>query len=57
MRVTGDKKKDSALKEEIYNKYIKGKYNVLFVLDDRQKVVDKWRELGLTCLQVNSGNF
>jgi len=27
------------------------------VIDDRQKVVDMWRSLGLTCLQVAPGDF
>ena len=57
MRPAGDRRKDAILKKEIYDTHIKGKYNILFVLDDRQKVVEKWRELGLTCLQVNLGNF
>ena len=30
---------------------------VVCVFDDRQKVVDMWRELGLTCMQVAPGNF
>ncbi|TAK59507.1 hypothetical protein [Methylobacter sp.] len=33
-----------------------GKGRILFVLDDRQKVVDTWRALGLTCFQVASYN-
>ena len=27
------------------------------VFDDRQKVVDMWREIGLPCMQVAPGNF
>ena len=27
------------------------------VFDDRQKVVDMWREIGLTCMQVAPGKF
>lgn len=49
--------KDDLVKEEIYNTYIKGKYNILFCLDDRNRVVDKLRSLGLTVLQVADGNF
>ena len=30
---------------------------VLFVLEDRNSMVKKWRELGYTCLQVNDGDF
>ena len=33
------------------------KDNVECVFDDRQKVVDMWREVGLTCMQVAPGNF
>lgn len=49
--------KDVLVKKEIYETHIKGKYNVLFVLDDRNQVVDMWRSLGLTCLQVAEGDF
>lgn len=57
MRKTDDQRKDFVIKEEIYNTYIKDKYNVLFVLDDRNQVVDLWRHLGLTCFQVAEGDF
>ena len=33
------------------------KDRVLFMIDDRQRVVNMWREEGLTCLQVAPGNF
>ena len=33
------------------------KEDVEAVFDDRQKVVDMWREIGLTCAQVAPGNF
>lgn len=58
MRPEGDMRKDSIVKKELYDKYVKGNYEVAFVLDDRNQVVDMWRnELGLTCLQVAEGNF
>lgn len=57
MRKQGDYRRDSIVKEEIYNNYIKDKFDVEFVLDDRQAVVDKWREMGLKCLQVAPGQF
>ena len=31
--------------------------DVFLVVDDRQKVVDMWRSLGLTVFQVDDGNF
>ena len=57
MRKDGDNRKDSIVKQEIYENEIKGKYNVLFVLDDRNQVVELWRSLGLVCLQVADGDF
>ena len=57
MRPQDDKRKDSIVKKELYEKYIKGKYNVGFILDDRNQVVEMWRSLGLKCLQVADGNF
>lgn len=57
MRAVGDMRKDSIVKKELYEKYIKDKYNVIGVFDDRKQVVDMWRELGITCFQVAEGNF
>jgi len=57
MREPKNFEKDDALKERFYNDNIKGKYNVRFVLDDRDQVVKKWRELGLPCFQVHYGDF
>lgn len=57
MRKTGDFRKDFIIKKELFEKYIKGKYDILFVLDDRDQVVKMWRDEGLTCLQVAYGNF
>lgn len=57
MRPTGDQRKDVELKREIYTTHIKGKYQVVFVLDDRDQVVEFWRSQGLTCLQVAEGDF
>ena len=34
-----------------------GKDNVAMVFDDRQQVVDMWRDNGLTCFQVADGDF
>lgn len=58
MRPSGDHRKDWIVKKELFDKYIRNEYNVRFVLDDRQQVVDMWREvLGLTCFQVAPGDF
>lgn len=57
MRPEGDERKDSIVKQEIYEQYIKERYNVKFILDDRNQVVDMWRSLGLKVLQVAEGDF
>lgn len=57
MRPEGDQRDDRVIKEEIYRREIEGKYNVRYVIDDRDKVVRLWRSLGLTCLQVAEGDF
>jgi predicted kinase len=57
MRKSGDKRKDSIIKREIFDEHIFGNFYVEFVLDDRNQVVEMWRELGLTCFQVAEGNF
>ena len=57
MRAPGDSRKDSIIKEELFDKNIRDKYNVLFVVDDRSQVVKLWRSLGLTVLQCAEGNF
>jgi predicted kinase len=57
MRPADDKRKDYIVKLELFNKNIRDAYNVRYALDDRNQVVNMWRELGLTCLQVAEGNF
>lgn len=58
MRKAGDMRSDEIVKEGLYYEHIHGKYNVIGVFDDRQRVVDMWRKkLGLTVFQVNYGDF
>lgn len=57
MRPLGDKRSDTIVKEELYKSSIEGLYNVLYVLDDRKKVCDTWRKLGLKTFQVSEGDF
>ena len=49
LREDGDNTPDQELKRAWLHAY--GKERILFTVDDRQKVVDMWREEGLTCLQ------
>lgn len=56
MRKDGDFRPDHIVKQDILDAHI-DKERVLFVLDDRQQVVDMWRRNGLMCFQVAPGNF
>ena len=47
---------DDILKKDMLDKYIDIN-DVFLVVDDRNKVVDMWRSLGLTVFQVADGNF
>jgi uncharacterized HAD superfamily protein len=57
MRKHNDFRKDAIVKKEIYEEKIADYHDVLCVFDDRQLVVEMWRELGLTCMQVALGDF
>lgn len=57
MRGEIDFREDSDVKEEIYREKIERNYQVLFVVDDRKSVVDRWRKMELICLQCAPGNF
>ena len=52
MRVTGDKRSDDIVKQEMYDKHIRGRYHIIGVIDDRPKVVRMWHRLGLKVLAV-----
>ena len=48
---------DDDLKQNWLDSLFSNKDDIFAVFDDRQKVVDMWREIGLTCMQVAPGNF
>jgi predicted kinase len=57
MRRTGDNRRDSVVKREIFDGEVRRNWNVVAVFDDRNQVVRMWRDLGLTVFQVAEGNF
>lgn len=57
MRRTGDHRPDYLVKYELFNEHIRDKYNVVAALDDRDQVVNMYREIGITVFQVAPGNF
>ena len=50
---------DHQIKQGMLGEILKtvDKKNIMYAVDDRQRVVDMWRANGLTCLQVAEGNF
>ena len=50
---------DSEAKQDMLDNILTrmSKDNILFTVDDRQKVVDFWRANGITCLQCAAGKF
>lgn len=57
MREAGDTRRDSIIKLEIYEKHIKGSYNVNAILDDRPSVIREcWQALGFTDRILNVGD-
>lgn len=58
MRKHGDYTPDYILKKKWYDELSKAdKDRLVCVFEDRQKVVDMWRSIGVTCLQVAKGDF
>ncbi len=50
---------DWIIKQEILDGILKhvDKLNIMYAVDDRAQVVKMWRDNGITCLQVDEGNF
>lgn len=57
MRPDGDYTEDSKLKEQWLKEKILPRYEILFALDDRSRVVEMWRRNGIPCFQVAPGDF
>ncbi len=57
MRADNDYRSDEIIKEELYFNSINPRFDVVGVLDDRDRVVQMWRRIGLACLQVAPGDF
>ncbi len=57
MRPDDDGRPDHLLKQDFLREITSKHGEILFVVDDRQQVVDMWRRNGITCLQCASGDF
>ena len=57
MRPDNDHRHDTEVKPELLEEAGISLDSIAFVFEDRNSMVQKWRELGLTCLQVADGDF
>lgn len=57
MREAGDERRDSIVKYELFNRYIRPYHNVEAWLDDRDRVVNVMRAAGVKVFQVAPGDF
>jgi predicted kinase len=58
MRPAGDTRRDDIVKLELFDKYIRNRFNIVAAVDDRDRVVRAYRDvLGLPVWQVADGNF
>ena len=57
MRPDDDFRHDTILKPELLKQHGISADMIAFALEDRNSMVAKWRELGVTCLQVAEGDF
>lgn len=57
MRKDGDFRHDLIVKPELLVESSVGLDRVVFILEDRSSMVDKWRRLGFRCLQVDEAEF
>ncbi len=56
MRPSKNYASDTIIKRQMFEKHFEPK-DIWLVLDDRDKVVKMWRDIGLTCLQVQFGDY
>lgn len=57
MRKEKDTRPDWIVKDELVREHIENKYYIEFCLDDRNQVVNHYREMGFKVLQVEEGDF
>ena len=55
LRANGDKRSDTVVKREMLAGIERSQ--ILFVVEDRSRVVEMWRSEGLVCLQCAPGEF
>ncbi len=57
MRKEKDYRDDTIVKRELFNENVRGKYQPLFVIDDRPSVVQTWIDMGLFVFNCNQDPY
>jgi putative acid phosphatase of HAD superfamily subfamily IIIB len=57
MRAAGDHRPDHVVKSELLDRIFSDGYLPIIVFEDRDQVVQMWRDRGIPCAQVAGGNF
>lgn len=57
MRPAGDTRRDDVVKAELFDAHVRDRYAVSHSLDDRDRCIRLWRQMGLSSWQVAPGNF
>ena len=57
MRPDGNYISDDVLKEKVLKRLQAEGHDILFVVDDRKRVVDMWRRNNIMCLQCAEGDY
>lgn len=57
MRKAGDFRDDAIVKPELLEEARDAGFEPIMIFDDRKKVVDAWRKMGVPCAQVADGDF
>ncbi|CAN5271784.1 NIF family HAD-type phosphatase [soil metagenome] len=57
LRTDGDTRADTIVKRELLERIRAKGYHPILSFDDRNSVVEMWRDEGITCLQVADGDF
>lgn len=57
MRKLKDRRTDDIVKFDLLEEIIADGYEPVLVFEDRSRVVDMWRAVGIRCLQVSPGDF
>lgn len=54
MREPKDFRPSTVVKKELYENFVKDKFNIIFAIDDKEDICEMWRSLGIKALQCMS---